>query len=306
MGRGQPLPPPGTPLPGPQKGLFAGLGSAVGVKASTKRKPVLPPRKPSVQIGHGDVPVGLASASGTSLNVGGRHSSEVSTLNDEPSVPSAEEEVTGIEDDFGPWRQNSGMEDSHEDPESSSRPTVGHAVAATPSTDTGSSASVATGVGEEGQHNESGVRASLDVSAADGELPPPLPARRSTIQSVRSDAAEHAVGAPPVNITAELQHKAGLDLPGTPPATFRGAPDDGGPPQDNGYAAALSKYIASEEAGIEGGSMDSKDINTPPSELDDLAYSHAGEVTESLHSDVGDPKAESEAESTKPVGRSEA
>jgi len=306
MGRGQPLPPPGTPLPGPQKGIFAGLGSAVGGRGGTKRKPVLPSRKPSVQIGHGDVPVGLASASGTSLNIGGRHSSEVSTLNDEASVRSMEEEAIGVEDDFGPWRENSGMEDSHEDPESSTRPRVGHTVAAPPSTDTASSASVATGVGEGGQRDESGVRASSGASAEDEQLPPPLPARRSTIQSIRSDAAEHVAMGSPVDVAAEQHHDPSLSEPYTPPAASREATDEGGPTQDNGYAAALSKYIASEEAGIEGGSMDSKDINTPPSELDDLAYSHAGEVTESLHSDVGDPKAESEAESTKPVGRSEA
>ena len=45
MGRGQPLPPPGTPLPGPQKSLWAASGLGLG---STKRKavaPQLPPRR---------------------------------------------------------------------------------------------------------------------------------------------------------------------------------------------------------------------------------------------------------------------
>ena len=39
MGRGQPLPPPGVPLPGPNRGLFGGLAGSV------KRKPVLPARR---------------------------------------------------------------------------------------------------------------------------------------------------------------------------------------------------------------------------------------------------------------------
>ncbi|GAB7345944.1 hypothetical protein MBLNU457_4172t1 [Dothideomycetes sp. NU457] len=43
MGRGQPLPPPGTPLPGPQKSLWAASGLGLG---STKRKPVAPPQLP--------------------------------------------------------------------------------------------------------------------------------------------------------------------------------------------------------------------------------------------------------------------
>jgi len=43
MGRGQPLPPPGTPLPGPQKSLWAASGLGLG---STKRKPVVPPQLP--------------------------------------------------------------------------------------------------------------------------------------------------------------------------------------------------------------------------------------------------------------------
>ena len=43
MGRGQPLPPPGMPLPGPTKSLWASSGLGIG---SIKRKPVLPPQLP--------------------------------------------------------------------------------------------------------------------------------------------------------------------------------------------------------------------------------------------------------------------
>ena len=43
MGRGQPLPPPGMPLPGPTKSLWASSGLGIG---SIKRKPVIPPQLP--------------------------------------------------------------------------------------------------------------------------------------------------------------------------------------------------------------------------------------------------------------------
>ncbi|KAK6435657.1 hypothetical protein LTR95_008151, partial [Oleoguttula sp. CCFEE 5521] len=84
MGRGQPLPPPGTPLPKPPKGsLWGGSGFAGG---GVKRKPVLPARRA------GGVPEGLGESSATA-------SSE--------SLARA-----SGEDEFGPWNEN--FED-HED-----------------------------------------------------------------------------------------------------------------------------------------------------------------------------------------------
>ncbi|KAK6434733.1 hypothetical protein LTR95_009084 [Oleoguttula sp. CCFEE 5521] len=78
MGRGQPLPPPGTPLPKPPKGsLWGGSGFAGG---SVKRKPVLPARRT------GGESEGLGESSATA-------SSE--------SLAKA-----SGEDEFGPWNEN--------------------------------------------------------------------------------------------------------------------------------------------------------------------------------------------------------
>ena len=79
MGRGQPLPPPGTPLPGPQreKSLWAGSSFGVpGLSGSMKRKPVLPKRPAE------------------------RLSEERDEL-DEP-------QKADVGDEFGDWAENSG------------------------------------------------------------------------------------------------------------------------------------------------------------------------------------------------------
>lgn len=89
MGRGQPLPPPGMPLPGPQreKSLWAGSGFAVpGLSGSMKRKPVLPKRPAEKVYGN-----------------------------------SAEARSADAVDEFGDWEENSGdrIEEERQTPEKS-------------------------------------------------------------------------------------------------------------------------------------------------------------------------------------------
>ena len=82
MGRGQPLPPPGMPLPGPNKGLWGGVGGL----GSVKRKPVLPQRPEERREGEKATP---------------------STSVEEISEREAEEERhMAASDEFGPWREN--------------------------------------------------------------------------------------------------------------------------------------------------------------------------------------------------------
>lgn len=80
MGRGQPLPPPGMPLPGPQKGIWPGVGSM-------RRKPVGAPPLPGRRPGSSD------------------------SANSKKSSRNATEESSGArdgEDEFGTWQENPG------------------------------------------------------------------------------------------------------------------------------------------------------------------------------------------------------
>ncbi|TKA57299.1 hypothetical protein B0A55_13167 [Friedmanniomyces simplex] len=260
-----------------------------------KRKPVLPPRKATTtQAGAGGLPAGLASASGTSLDVGGRHSSEVSTLNDGASIPSAQEEWNGIEDDFGPWRENSGRESSYEEREGSLTPAIGQDDIEALLADSGPSAGMAASVDEESQHDETGVQASPDV-AAERQVPPPLPARRPARK-----AAEHIVDAP-ADVVAE-QYGTDLGMQDTPPTGSRDTADDG-PTQDNGYAAALAKYIAAEDVAASGEHLGAGESGIPLSEPEALPEPHAGKDGESTATGVDARGAESKADGMEPVGQ---
>ncbi|TKA23662.1 hypothetical protein B0A50_06498 [Salinomyces thailandicus] len=105
MGRGQPLPPPGVPLPGPEKpkttlwnAAAGSLGSLTG-GSTVKRKPVLPPRRPlsSRQEPTEASDEGLTQpAAGLPLDPSGVSTGSASS----PLVV----------DEFGPWRENSGTD----------------------------------------------------------------------------------------------------------------------------------------------------------------------------------------------------
>ena len=108
MGRGQPLPPPGVPLPGPNKGLFGSFGGSV------KRKPVLPARRATVEENdathHDAVRPSEKSTAQTFVE-------EIPTLDTTASSTweGADLVQTPMSDEFGPWRENSGTE-SHTPP----------------------------------------------------------------------------------------------------------------------------------------------------------------------------------------------
>lgn len=94
MGRGQPLPPPGQPLPGPNKGLFGSFGGSV------KRKPVLPPRKPTVDEGG----TSTTAPQETRQNEAADSSHVDSGAWDDSGIVE-----TPVSDEFGPWSENSGV-----------------------------------------------------------------------------------------------------------------------------------------------------------------------------------------------------
>jgi hypothetical protein len=101
IGRGQPLPPIGQPLPGPKTSLWGGSGFAGG---SVRRKPVLPARRPTSE--HG-VPNTEASETDTSSNIGKRNES-VSDASESVSVHGVAEARKSEEDEFGAWNENYG------------------------------------------------------------------------------------------------------------------------------------------------------------------------------------------------------
>ncbi|SMY29880.1 unnamed protein product [Zymoseptoria tritici ST99CH_1A5] len=85
MGRGQPLPPPGVPLPGPQRSLFSGV--------RRKPAPALPARRPLT-----------GSSENDNQSNGLREQRSKDDLTDERAFQVAEEE-------FEPWQENSGPTD---------------------------------------------------------------------------------------------------------------------------------------------------------------------------------------------------
>ena len=112
MGRGQPLPPPGTPLPGPQKSLFEGLAGAVGGKGVIKRKPVLPQRRPSPSASESVETDRPSSSSGPPLPARPQKftARDHDRAHDEHGLGGELVQPDEVEDEFGPWRENSGLE----------------------------------------------------------------------------------------------------------------------------------------------------------------------------------------------------
>ncbi|RMZ08670.1 hypothetical protein D0860_04586 [Hortaea werneckii] len=113
MGRGQPLPPPGMPLPGPEKPrtlwstATGSLGNFTGASA-VKRKPVLPPRP--------IVPTEEQNLSGSPHNKQPSESASSKALPPTASVQAEDAHVTSRPQsgDFGPWNENSGPQKSAE------------------------------------------------------------------------------------------------------------------------------------------------------------------------------------------------
>lgn len=157
IGRGMPLPPPGQPLPGPQKGIWGGAGAL--------RRRAVPstgtPPKPSEQ---------QSRSKGNAQAVVQRVSSSAS-----------EEALSATEEEFQPWQENSGL----------SQPNV-HDV---PISESGSDTMPSRQVGiHDATTAESGKPSNVaaygsHLSLADDDLrsrkiPPPLPARPNQILPV--------------------------------------------------------------------------------------------------------------------------
>lgn len=99
VGRGQPLPPIGQPLPGPKTSLWGGSTFASG---SVKRKPVLPARKATSEQSTLDVETEGVSANAATTGDGASSKSGSITDVHEASHGKAED------DEFGPWSENFG------------------------------------------------------------------------------------------------------------------------------------------------------------------------------------------------------
>nr|QEJ80711.1 hypothetical protein [Teratosphaeria gauchensis] len=106
IGRGQPLPPPGTPLPGPQKTLWQaaanGLGGVGKGVASVRRKPVLPPRRTTTQ------QTSLTPGTGGLNSKTASQEDVAQKSEDEDRESKSDMPKTSAEDEFGPWNENSG------------------------------------------------------------------------------------------------------------------------------------------------------------------------------------------------------
>jgi len=98
VGRGQPLPPIGQPLPGPKTSLWGGSAFAGG---SVKRKPVLPTRRPTMEQNSTDAKDGEALATlAPKIDDMGKSASDRASVAEELLTDPLEE------DEFGPWRDN--------------------------------------------------------------------------------------------------------------------------------------------------------------------------------------------------------
>ena len=106
VGRGQPLPPIGQPLPGPKTSLWGGSAFASG---SVRRKPVLPARQPTAEQDHGKIEESESSAS---LNTATKAAS-ITDASGNADVPDAAVARKSEEDEFGAWNENYGESIEH-------------------------------------------------------------------------------------------------------------------------------------------------------------------------------------------------
>lgn len=177
MGRGQPLPPPGMPLPGPEKPrtlwstATGSLGNFTGGSA-VKRKPVLPPR-PSVLIENQnlvDRPDNKKSSESVSSNA----------LSPTASVQAKDAPIDSRPQsgDFGPWNENSGPQRSVDDD-----PDVMLNEGSNPEHGLDGEDIKYEIPGSEAIHDstkDAGASMGLQSAKSMGQAPPPLPARKTT------------------------------------------------------------------------------------------------------------------------------
>lgn len=101
VGRGQPLPPIGQPLPGPKTSLW---GNSAFASGSVRRKPVLPARQPTMEqdLGKSEAPEPIASSDFATKAESTPHD------NGSASVIHAAVARKSEDDEFGAWNENYG------------------------------------------------------------------------------------------------------------------------------------------------------------------------------------------------------
>ena len=156
VGRGQPLPPIGQPLPGPKTSLWGGSGFAGG---SVKRKPVLPVRRPTMETSSAETKDGE-----TMTSMAPKRDDAAKCASDNASV--AESAIDpNEEDEFGPWRDN--FEQELKDSGSAN---------ASERTD---EAKIGNGASREKANVTEAIESELTIpDKKEKSPPPPLPARR--------------------------------------------------------------------------------------------------------------------------------
>jgi hypothetical protein len=95
VGRGQPLPPIGQPLPGPKTSLWGGSAFAGG---SVKRKPVLPARRPTTEQSSADTKDAEEAVP--------KEDNVAKSVSDNASLAERSSADPVEDDEFGPWRDN--------------------------------------------------------------------------------------------------------------------------------------------------------------------------------------------------------
>ncbi|KAK5114239.1 hypothetical protein LTR85_010304 [Meristemomyces frigidus] len=180
IGRGKPLPPPGTPLPGPdrppQKSLWsaAAAGLAAGGGSIVKRKPVLPPRRTGSarSVGGGQ----SQQESGVVHGTPGGHARPAPT-----SARSGSTDVTPVggvhhgEEEFGPWNENSGVAASAADEFADASGDGGESAESSAAVTPLDRGTAAAELGEEGN---GGIASTIHDGQPAAKVPPPLPPRR--------------------------------------------------------------------------------------------------------------------------------
>ena len=190
MGRGQPLPPPGMPLPGPEKPrtlwstATGGLGNFTGGSA-VKRKPVLPPRPsvPSEDQNLGDIPDNNKPSESVLSNA----------LSPTASVQAkdAHNNSRPQSGDFGPWNENSGPQRPVDD-----APDLTLNEATDPEHELDGEDIKYEIPGSEARHDsikDAGASMRLPSANSMGQAPPPLPGRKTTPWKSQSASSDEIV-----------------------------------------------------------------------------------------------------------------
>jgi hypothetical protein len=154
VGRGQPLPPIGQPLPGPKTSLWGGSTFAGG---NVKRKPVLPARRPTMEQNSTDIKHGEEAVP--------KEDSAAKSVSDKASLTERSSAEPVEDDEFGPWRDNFEQESKESGSANASERTDEH------KPDSGASH-------KEVQPTQDTQPEQVITEKKEKTPPPPLPARR--------------------------------------------------------------------------------------------------------------------------------